>query len=80
MKVIDAVFLSYKKMPDIFFFGAIISMVRELCNKPGLRDGTISRKFRELNSPKVNKINYKCIDNHKSQYKKIFEKQLKMEL
>lgn len=69
MSVQKATLKAFQKMPDIFNTSDLISTVRSDLNRPFVYDSTILRKLRILRSE--NRLNYKCIDNKKSIYKKI---------
>ena len=68
--VYDATKLAYNQIESNEFpIRALLSRVRNICERPELMDGTILRRLRELKAD--GQLNYRLEDNHRAIYQKL---------
>jgi hypothetical protein len=66
----EAAKMAYDSMPDVYHGIIFLIEVRRILHRPSCKDGSIDKRLRELRY-KDKVINYVCINNDLSIYKKL---------
>jgi len=68
LTVREAVQLSFKSMPEIFYISDLVTHTRKILSRPDLMDATITRSIRKLRE--LGKISYNILEWKKGKYQK----------